>query len=93
MPWLSVAPTFKPPNMTTPNTTNAAGNAPAFTPAKTIHLVCRHEETGREIAHQGFASDDAARAERCMIARNRAEINAGSGYRWGIETEIATGQP
>ncbi len=58
-------------------------------PMKTIHLVCRHEETGREISHQGFAPEDQARADRIMIARNRAEINANSHYRWGIETEVA----
>jgi hypothetical protein len=58
----------------------------SVTPVRTINLVCR-DESGREISHQGFAPEDSARADRIMIARNRAEINAGSTYRWGIETE------
>lgn len=54
---------------------------------KTLNLICR-DSSGNEIAHQGFDCADEQRAMRIMIARNRAEMNAGSSHRWGIESPL-----
>lgn len=51
--------------------------------AKTT-LVLRNEY-GRELSRQSFT--DSAQANRVMIARNRAEIECKTAWRWGIETE------
>lgn len=68
-----------------------------LSPSAPVVLVCRDRD-GRELSRQTFT--DPAKAERVMIARNRAEmampaprwarcpLPSDTGARWGIETEI-----
>jgi hypothetical protein len=60
-------------------------------PTTTVTTVVLRSEFGREISRQSFS--DPEKANRVMIARNRAEITHKTAWRWGIETEIPAAAP
>lgn len=53
-------------------------------------LLVFRSDTGTEIARQVI--DDPERANRIMIARNRAELMHRTGWTWGIETVVEQAQ-
>jgi hypothetical protein len=60
-------------------------------PATPVTTVVLRSEFGREMSSQSF--NDPEKANRVMIARNRAEITLKTAWRWGIETEIPAAAP